>query len=372
MGKQARAFQNLLVITTCGSSILQHAGDETDRRWLTLHANSQRLEGEHYERLERLSRFARELLAREPLERLRELSAEINGIEAVRERWHANALQHVLIHTETAIGTRCAELLRDWLERRDQHSVHLQSATGLRTDSREDFAAAVSDLTKWLVDYDFDAYRKKGWRVVFHLTGGFKALNAYLQALGSVLADRCVFLFEGSTELIEIPRLPLTLALEETVRAHLDLFRRLAAGYSLPISKIRDAPESLFLVVDNEATLSVWGEMVWNQVRDRVLGDELLPPLSSRIRVKESVRDTVRKLPRQRRVLANAALDEFAAYVDARVRLRAARKFTRLASPHNGVSTHELYAWSDQGAWRFFLHKEQGDVWVVDALEPHL
>jgi len=372
MGRQARDFSKLMVITTCGSSILQHVGDQADRRWLTMLANAHRLDGEHQNRLERLSKAAREMLLQAPLQQQRALSAEINGIEAVRERWRPAVLQHVLIHTDTAIGIRCAELLRDWLERRDRHSVHLQSAPGLRTDSRENFAAAVTDLTRWLVEYDFDAYRAQGWRVVFQLTGGFKALNAYLQALGSVLADRCVFLFEGSAELIEIPRLPLTLALEETVRTHLEVFRRLAAGYRVSISRVRDAPESLFLVADNEVTLSVWGEMVWNQVRQTVLGEELLPPLSSRIRMKESVRVTVRKLPRQRRVLANVALDEFAAHLDTSRPLGAARKFTRLAAPHNGVSTHELYAWSDQGAWRFFLHPEKGNLWVVDSLEEHL
>jgi len=101
----------------------------------------------------------------------------------------------------------------------------LVSACGLRTNRLASFRVALADLTEQL-DTLVRSYREQGWFVVFNLTGGFKSLNGYLQTLGMISADRCVFIFEGAPELMEIPRLPVRLSELDDVREHMDIFSR--------------------------------------------------------------------------------------------------------------------------------------------------
>lgn len=371
MPKSSPDHDRILLVSTCGSSVLANVGSDEDRRWLILRADSATLSPRDTERLEQLAAFAEEKLRQGAEEQQRRLSAEINGIDAVRRRWPGAKFEHVLVCTDTAIGRRCAEILREALRARGDPEPSIFTAAGLRTDNQMNFRTAVSDLTKDLYDHVGEPGSRFWARVVFHLTGGFEWLHAYLQALGTVLADRCVFLFESSAELLEILRLPLVWQMEEAVRKHLDLFRRLAVGYEVPASAVEDAPEALFLEVDGEVSSSVWGETVWQRCRQEILRERLLPPLSSPLRVDPRAQETFAKPPNDRRVAANEALDEFCASLDNARRLRKARKFTALVVPHRGVSTHELYAWSDGGAWRFFLHRE-GDTYVVDSMEKHL
>ena len=83
--------------------------------------------------------------------------------------------------------------------------MRLQTAAGLRTSSLAGFRAATAELAGALAA-ELPARRARGEEIVFNLTGGFKALHAVVQAMGARFADRVVCLFEGTDELLEIPR----------------------------------------------------------------------------------------------------------------------------------------------------------------------
>lgn len=299
----------------------------------------------------------------------RKLSAELNGIGAVLERWKPNRVQHVLVHTDTVAGRAATEIVDEALTR-DGHQVQTLTAGGLRIDDVATFRAALSELTRELERWTVD-HRAKRWQIVFNLTGGFKSVNAYLQALGMLYADRCVFLFEGVSAIMEIPALPVRLADADVVREHLLAFRRLAFGYSVKLDEVVGLSESLLDVDDEDVIASVWGDVVWARVRDTLLAECLLVPLSRKLNIGANVRRAFEKLESDRRVLVNGALDALSAHLDEVRSLPQSNKLKMLQGKPKPPSTHELYVWSDGAAWRLFGHFSKGEF-VADSLGPHL
>lgn len=268
----------------------------------------------------------------------------MNGIGTTLDRWKPKQVLHLLVHTDTAVGRAAATVVQEGLEQRG-HQVQPLTAVGLRTDDLASFRDALADLTRQIERDWAVPYRERGWSVVFNLTGGFKSLNAYLQALGMLYADRSVFVFESAPVLMEIPRLPVRLAEADEVRAHLGVFRRLARGYAVSEQDARDVPDSLLLSDEGQVTTSVWGDVVWNRVCRSLLAETFYEPWSKRVQVKDSVRKAFPDLDSDQRIQVNEALDEFCAFMDGiREELPKSRTFKKLAGNPVPGSTHELYA----------------------------
>lgn len=360
--------EHLLLLSTCGTSVLTNDADSDTLNWLKDIANKANLSAADDERLkEHVDARKKLLLQANPAER-RRLSAELNGVAAVLERWKPRRIQHLLVHTDTATGRGAADIVAAILEK-DGGQVQSLTAGGFQTDDFPSFREALAELTveieKWIPT------SRQGSTTLFNLTGGFKSANAYLQALGMLYADRCVFLFESASTLMEIPRLPVKLAEAEEVRPCAKLFRQLAYGYSVDEKAAVGAPDSLLLVDDGRVTTSVLGDAVWGRVHKTLLGEELLDPLSSKLVLNESVRKTFNGLREDRRVQVNEALDALSAHLDLGRELPKSNTFKKLQGNPAPPATHELYLWSDGGAWRLFGHFE-AECFVTDSLGCHL
>lgn len=354
----------LLVVSTCGTSLLTNGASADDRDWLTKVANDVEVDAA---RLTRIVEARRERLKAADAPTQRKMSAELNGVAAVLERYAPKQIFHLLVHTDTAPGKATADLVEEALGKQ----TSLVSASGLRTNDLASFRAALADLTRQL-DEIVQSYRAQGWFVVFNLTGGFKSLNGYLQTLAMISADRCVFLFEGAPELMEIPRLPVRLAEIDELREHAALFRRIAVGYTVESDRAKGVPESLLMEVDAEVTTSVLGDVAWARHRSVLFAEKLLPPLSTKVRVADAVQKVFPGLEAAQKVQVNEALDELSAWLDGVRRLPKSRTFKKLQGDPVPGSTHELYAWSDGATGRLFGHYEASGVFVFDRLAGHL
>lgn len=360
----------LLLLSTCGTSVLTNRAPDEMRRWLSTIANRAALDADETARLDAHAGARRAELLRADERGRRALSAEINGIAATLERFKPQRVQHVLVHTDTAIGKAAKQLVADAL-RSGGHDVQQLTAGGLRTDDADSFREAVAELTGGIEEYG--AWRDDGWTLVFNLTGGFKAINAYLQALGMLHADRCVFLFESSPALMEIPRLPIQLADVDTVRKHLTFFRRLKLGYPVDASEARGVPEALLLLDGDRAATSVWGDVVWERARKIIYAERILEPLSGQLVLgsRAELEKVFAALPAQRRVQVNETLDALAGRLDGlRPSLRS-ETFKQIHGNPKPPSTHEMYAWTGHGTGRLFGHYA-GGRFIVDALDGHL
>lgn len=359
-----RMTDRLLLVSTCGTSLLTNGASTDDRVWLTKIANDVEVDAA---RLMPIVSARREGLKAADEPTRRRMSAELNGIGAVLDRYKPKQLFHVLIHTDTALGKVTADVVQEALG----NQTCLVSAGGLRTNSLALFRAALAELTRDL-DELVRSYRDQGWFVVFNLTGGFKSLNGYLQTLAMISADRCVFLFEGAPELMEIPRLPVRLSEIDELREHVTLFRRLAVGYTVRTDDAKGAPDSLLMEVDGEVTTSVLGDVAWARHRSALFAEKLLPPLSNKVRVADAVQRVFSGLEAEQKVQVNEALDEFCAFVDHGRALPRSRTFKKLQGDPIPGSTHELYAWSDGATGRLFGHYTTSGVFVFDSLAGHL
>jgi putative CRISPR-associated protein (TIGR02619 family) len=358
----------LLLVSTCGTSVLTNRASDEMRRWLIKIANHRELAAPDASRLCAHAEQRRDLFANSDDAVRRQLSAEFAGMRAVLDHYRPETVQHVLVHTDTAAGEAARDVIASVLCNAG-HEPQSVSASGLRTDDAIAFREAVADLTRTLEG--FEAWREKGWFVYFNLTGGFKAINGYLQALGMVLADRCGFLFEGSPALMEIPRLPVRLSEAEDIRHYIDVFRRLAAGYRVPRTEAHGVPETLLLADDEEVVTSIWGDAVWGRVRKTLFAERLFDPLSPKLILKPAVKDTFKAAPTDLKVEINEALDALSAHLDDVQRVAKSHTFKILRGSEAAPSTHEMYITSGPGAKRLFGHYE-GARFVVDAVGGHL
>lgn len=357
----------LLLLSTCGTSTLTNGAPPDTVRWLVEIANRTTLAAPEQLRLDALVAECAAHLAEAGEAECCRRSAEYNGAAAARLRWPAARTQHLLVHTDTAVGRAASSIVRCLLARHGD-PVEPLTVAGLRTDDHVSFRNALCDLTA-----EIEAWlpANRAGKTVFNLTGGFKSINAYLQALGMLVADHCVFLFETSEVLIEIPRLPVRLTDGDELRVHIEVFRRLAQRYPVSEAEAAGVPETLLLADDGQVTTSVWGDAVWGRHRKQLLADQLYPPLSPKIDLSDDVQRMFQTLEQDRRLQVNEAIDRLSAHFDLGHQLPSSNTFKKLKGNPSPPSTHELYLWSDGAAWRLYGHYT-GDRFVADSIGPHL
>ncbi|HBE20352.1 MAG TPA: CRISPR-associated protein [Cyanobacteria bacterium UBA11149] len=275
-----------LIISTVGTSILTNQinmGSESD--WsdlLEARANDKEFDGgDILEAIEELTRKAKNKLYSDPeqklinddIDQIRSASAELNGIYGLYRDQLSQGNQdiHWLITTDTAQGQVSAELIRDFL--RDNHLiVDIHTPKDLSTASTESFTNGIDDLLKW-VDEIIPGYQNSDYHICFNLVGGFKALQGYANTIGMFYAHEIIYIFEGSSEVITIPRLPIQV--NHSVIKPVQ-FALMAGGAWVKLSELENVPETLIFKVDDTATLTTWGRLVWNRSKEDLLSGELL------------------------------------------------------------------------------------------------
>ena len=121
--------------------------------------------------------------------------------------------------------------------------------------------------------------RDSGYKVIFNLVGGFKGLQGYMQTFGTFYADETVYIFEKSSDLIKIPRLPIQID-NTVIENHKIKFALMNAGKLYPINELEGIPETLLEPIEDNgetvAGLSAWGDLIWNRTKTDLLAGELL------------------------------------------------------------------------------------------------
>lgn len=355
-----------LIVSTCGTSLLTNiAGSE--RALVTRHANAHNKEDvpvEERTRLECIIAQARNCMQEAGIDERARLSAEYNGLARYYGGRFAQGDLHWLIATDTWLGQQTAEILKDVLG----EQALVKRIPDLRTEDLQAFRLAMATLVRLCAE----EIRPMGLYVVFNLTGGFKSVQGFMQALGMLYADETVYVFESSSELLRLPRLPLKLDAEKTVRDALKVFRRLDAEVRLPVSQQEASgiPEIFLFADEGMVSLSEWGELVWREVRDKILAERLWPPIDEKLRFAANFEHTVRGCSEDEMRQINERIADLARHLHEPGYNPRRLDFKKLAVPTAG-STHECDAWAKGGAKRLFGHFEN-DVFVIDRLAEGL
>ena len=277
------------IISTIGTSILTNLidrGEVSEGNWLGILRNSanlkqDELESKAEEVISTLASRALEKLLKNDVVTNRQISAELNGIYGIYGgRLPENSPdQHYLICTDTAQGQQTGKLIKDFLEYKD-FTVGIITPSQLSTRNTKVFAAGTKELIKWLEENVSWQRDSEDHQVIFNLVGGFKSLQGYMQTFGTFYADESIYIFEGSSELIKIPRLPVQID-TTIIEKHTLEFAMMTAGAVYPIEGLEGVPETLLETVEDGnqtfAGLSAWGELVWHRTKSDLLVDDLLP-----------------------------------------------------------------------------------------------
>ncbi|RLC22328.1 MAG: CRISPR-associated protein [Deltaproteobacteria bacterium] len=238
-------------------------------------SNEQQLTGEVLEKVNELTKRASDLLQHGETEQRRRLSPELNGVYALcGDDLETDRDMHYLIATDTALGRAAAEMIRKFLW--DQGgNVDYYIPPNLNTASFGAFSDGMKNLLTWC-ENTIPHYHESKYEVIFNLTASFKSLQGYLNVIGMFYADRLVYIFEGSSELLTIPRLPIQVDME-LLQANADKLALLGAGAVLQRGEIPGMPEALLDTDESgNAMISEWGLLVWNRMKNEVLGKRLL------------------------------------------------------------------------------------------------
>jgi putative CRISPR-associated protein (TIGR02619 family) len=377
-------------VTSCGTSILVNANRELNndiakrqiqqniQSLLTKYANSKEedIEKQDLKELKRFLNQTRELLSNwsksKDLKKLRQLSAELNGLTRLTYNPEKKRDQVFLIATDTFLGKQTVEILSTCLDDLGWITT-TTNFNDLNTNDTETFLAGVADLAVTLSKLIEDAKQNNNNEIIFNLSGGFKALQGVMQMLATFYADKTIYIFESSDELLEIPTLPIKLD-DKIVEKKLREFRRMGSKLKVTLDQVSDIPSYLLFKDQdiNDCTLSAWGEVFWTKAKDGLYKEQIYDPPSKLIRYSETFSDDCKKLQPDRRKILNERLDDLAVYLESNREINPNRLDVKpIKGNEKAPSTHEFDAWSDQDAKRVFFHYE-GKVAVLDALEKGL
>ncbi len=361
-----------IVVTTCGTSILTNTSGDEDRRALIAHANRTEEEvgnlpeGERL-RLNRAVARATSRLASAGPKDVRRLSAELNGLLA-RFPDPRQGGTHLLVTTDTWLGRKAAGLVREWLERRGCGVQEVIAPGGLSLRSPEDLrfglTALVWQLDGWLGE--------GGWtEILFNLSGGFKAINGFLQAYAMLRGGEVFYIFERTDRCVSIPRMPITVD-HALFAEQVEVFRALALGLPVPAAepRRRRLPEALWVEVDGGAMLTEWGELLWRRARETLYRKALQPPpFGSRITYARRLADRIGELDVNALHAFNRRVDQLARCLARGVNLQGL-DFKPLAGDPRPPATHEFDVTHTHGALRGFGHFEH-DTFVIEDVDWH-
>jgi putative CRISPR-associated protein (TIGR02619 family) len=314
------AKQQQLVLTTVGISLFVNSltAEERENRGvqrLNLEANTTELSPDIDTFLTELAARAAQTLADAPVVQKRRLTAEMNGLYGLYEDQMQRARNdvHVLIATDTALGRRAVQVLESFLHSQGISNVQTWIPEQLSSADNLHFSHGIKDLLH-LCEGNISGYRDKGYRIIFNLTGGFKSLQSYLNVAGMFYADEIVYIFEGSSQLLRIPRLPIQVDLT-TLQVYRTQLALLDAGAILSHSKVAGIPEGL-LDIDqkDDVTLSEWGKLIWNRARRDLYQRELFN--FPNIFYEESFRRDFTKASRNERVDLQTTLAKASVLLD--------------------------------------------------------
>ena len=364
-----------IVISPIGTSSLTNGADEQTRSILNTYANARRREEIPQQILAILDAYiAKRKAAFAVMDRdaAKKSSAELHSLLILLEEHPPQARdRYYLIPTSTYIGEITYRIVLEYLEAMglDVHTIRIN---GLQTNSSRDLHLAFSDLVVE-IDALYQSYKPQNAKIIFNLTGGFKAIQGFLQTLSVVYADETVYVFERESELMRIPRLPVKMVAEDYIRDNPLIWRRLALGQSVDADQLTDIPSTFLFELDGQIILSEYGNLLWQNVKTELYKEGILPCPSSKAQYSPKFEKSTLGLSPDRYYQLNRQIDVLCRYLESeRQDMLKSLSFKKISDNAVAGSTHEFYAWSDDGAKRVFCHYSEANVLILDELDNHL
>lgn len=369
------SHQTQWILTPCGTSILTNSTPTDTKNLIFQYANaittSDIPSGDLSIIQSIVERRSKELCRMSELDACK-ASAELNALIKFIRQSPSKADLHCLLPTDTWLGQQTANMIKLWLKLHFPSShCEILSVSGLQTKDFCSFQVALSDLSKELIERT-QSLKQQNTHVAFNLTGGFKAVSGFLQALATSLADEAFYIFERSDELLRIPKLPLQLNTEKVFNDHTSIFRRISLGLTTTKIQHRDIPETLIFTLNEDTILSALGQLQWDGAKQEIYRKALLLPPSPKIRLSENFLSLARPLDSSRIYELNKRMDELAVYLEAENKSTAPNpKALSFKDFKTKKGTFQIYAWSDRDARRIYGHFLKNGIFQLDSIQKH-
>lgn len=357
-----------LIISPCGTSLLTNFVNQELRKKINKYANykEQEIDLEDKTIIEQEINKLSAICLQWDLEEAQRRSAELNSlIKFYHGKLSEHNDHHILIKTDTYLGSQTAIIIQKFLKRYN-FSVEILEIKDLQTKDMTSFHLALSEIVK-----DFDErlpfYQKQNYEIVFNLTGGFKSIQGFLQVLAMFYADKSIYIFESNEELLEIPKIPIKLDRIDIFESNLNAFRNLEIGNKIDGNNI---PDIFLFRIGDEVTLSSWGELAWKNAKDTIYEKKLFDPPTNNIKYSKNFVKKAEKLQPNRIKELNKKIDDLAKYLLKGVN-PASLNFKKIEGSPKENSTHEFYINSDE-AKRGFCHFDDNGNLVIDEYGDHL
>ena len=87
-------------------------------------------------------------------------------------------------------------------------------------------------------------------------------------------ADEIIYVFEGSNQLIKIPKLPVKVDVSEIDPYEVQLAMMDVGEISTSWEEAQEVPKEWVFVIEPKMILSAWGELLWDQCKEELLSKE--------------------------------------------------------------------------------------------------
>lgn len=272
-----------LVISTVGTSLLTNQIDrEFEEAWYirlrkTANCSSEEISKHHEdveEIIQTLQTRAEEKL-NTSIDDIREASAELNGIYGLYDNniEAGKSDTHLLITTDTAQGLIAAELVETFLKNQGLTNTSTYFTPGFSLNESTTFAEGIANVFNYLEEVILSS-KKNQQKICFNLVGSFKAIQGYFNTIGMFYADEIIYVFEGSQEIIKIPKLPVQVdkSIIEPYKVQLAMMD--VGDVPKSWSEAQKVPLDWVLLDGQEMTLSTWGKLLWSQCQDYFLSQD--------------------------------------------------------------------------------------------------
>jgi len=360
-----------LILTSCGLSLLTNYLKKfnifPNEVYKYSNCNESEIDSEFKLKVDKALDSLKEEIVNLSNSELKKLSAELNAIL----NFYKDELEikdvHLLLYTDTYFGKKVAEVLKYFLESKGFSVINFL-AKDLKTSSVEEFQLALSEVVKDISEI-INNYKLQNYGIIFNLTGGFKSVNSFLQTMASLYADKSIYIFETSDELLEIPKLPIDID-EKFFEENLDILRKLEKGLEVEKEKLESLPKSIVLKIDNEYILSAWGEIVWQKYKNELFSKVLITPIVKNIKYsKEFIKDFEKLNPSEKYQL-NKTIEKLENYVIRKENLSSLR-YHPLKGEISKKYSHELYPFDGNDSRRVFCNENNGEI-ILEKIGEHL
>jgi putative CRISPR-associated protein (TIGR02619 family) len=272
-----------LVISTVGTSVLtnQIDPDIDDNYYERLQQKANYTDNEIQDAPEikeiilKLKERAEQELSSNNTDKIRKASAELNGIYGLYNEQIEQGIpdMHLLVTTDTAQGRVSAEVVESFLKSKRLTNISTHAQPGLSTASSDIFVEGMAKLIPSMQEIIKECKNSR-YTICFNLVGGFKALQGYFNTIGMFYADEIIYVFEGSNQLIKIPKLPVKVDVSEIAPYKVQLAMMDVGEISTSWEEAQEVPKEWVFVIEPKMILSAWGELLWDQCKEELLSKE--------------------------------------------------------------------------------------------------